>query len=109
VNDEGVVVGHWNVDETYVSVFFRDGKVIQKTGSGLLPSVLPKLTKANYDRIEVGMGEADLYALLGHPTSSALLDDVLKLQWDDVAAVDRNIEIDLVDGKVTSKSNKGLE
>jgi hypothetical protein len=108
-DDETVAYHNWNVDEIYVDVRFRNGKVERKGGSGLLPSVLPRLTRANFDKIEIGMGEKDLYALLGHPTSTDLNSDELKLKWEDIAHVEKNIEVDVVAGKVTSKTSQGLE
>lgn len=100
---------YWNVDEQYVNVHFVNGKVVTKVGSGLSPSVTPKLTKANFDKITVGMAEKDLYALLTGPTSAYHTDEALQLTWDDNTNVDKKIIVEVVDGKVSNMTSTGLE
>jgi outer membrane protein assembly factor BamE (lipoprotein component of BamABCDE complex) len=106
---DGTMVG-WNAGESYMTVAFKKGKVRMKGGTGLLPSVADKLTKANWDKVKVGMTEKELYDLLGGPTSADLHDDsLLKLKWYDINNTEKYIEAEVVGGKVTERSSKGLD
>ncbi|PIE41886.1 MAG: hypothetical protein CSA49_01305 [Gammaproteobacteria bacterium] len=65
-----------------------------------------KLTKENYQLLEVGMDMPDVEAIIGEPTSCEETLGVQACTWGDET---KNIKIKLVADKVVLLSHKGLQ
>lgn len=105
----GILIVLWQDDGAIIAVNFRDGKVAGKRGDALKPSLVPKLTKANFDKIKEGMPEKELLDLLGPPNCAEVNDGVVQLRWCDSTDDPKYIDIFLEQGKVTVKSGEKLD
>jgi hypothetical protein len=99
----------WAEEGAFISVRIDGEKVTSKRGEALYPSVAPKLTKANLEKIKEGMTEKQVYDILGLPTSVEPVDKSLQLRWSDNTGDSKFIHVALEDGKVTVKSGDKLD